>query len=292
MTDTTRDIHSPANVRPDDYEFEGVLYQGTSEDLAEAYQIENDIFDANYTAQGGDRYEGNYALKGSCDHCGARFAYGAYFRHAPTGHIIVTGHICADETFSLPDRVAVDKRNKARKAEAIKRRREAMDSLRLDTQAAIAYLNDGGLDKLTGGYQGFIADVIRKASQYTLSDRQQDAIVKAHKSLLERENESEREGETPVDAPTGKIEFEGTIISRKWKESAYGTYESLVVKVTTDDGVYKVWLRAPKAISGRVDNGDHVKLRATLEASDDASFAFARRPFVLGHDQVAETAAA
>jgi len=46
--------------------------------------------------------EGRYAIKGTCDHCGAHFNFGAVYVNVDTKETIVVGHICATNKLSLP----------------------------------------------------------------------------------------------------------------------------------------------------------------------------------------------
>lgn len=39
--------------------------------------------------------DSRYAIKGTCDHCGAAFNYGAVYKHCETDEWAVVGHICA-----------------------------------------------------------------------------------------------------------------------------------------------------------------------------------------------------
>lgn len=66
-------------------------------------------------------HRGNYASKGTCDHCGVHFRYAVAFRHDPTGDVIVTGEQCAEERFGYTrdEWEAKQLRSQARTADAL-----------------------------------------------------------------------------------------------------------------------------------------------------------------------------
>lgn len=282
MSTTTRDIHSPANVHPEDYSYFTAFYQGPSEDMHEAYALENDLFYATYNSEGG--YGGNFDTKGTCDHCGARFAHGVAYRHAPTDALVMVGHICASETFNEADRAALVRKRAERLAEVIKRVREAREALSDEARAAVDFFaeDDGGL---RGDYALFIGDLCSKARRYPLSDKQQAALIKAHASVLERRAERAKNVKARVEPPEGRVEFTGTIVSTKWYDSEFGSYQGMTIVVSVgDDGEYVVWSRVPKALVDPV-RGDTVTLRARLDRKD-VGFAIAGRPYLIEHVEV------
>ena len=89
-----------------------------------------------------------------------------------------------------------------------------------------------------------------------------------------------------ADAPTGKVEVEGEVVSMKWTEGRFPAHKMMV---KADTG-YRVWVTVPASLDGRssddgrdwiagVEKGDRVRFTATLEQSDDdATFAFGKRP--------------
>jgi hypothetical protein len=282
--DIGRDIHSPANVKPENYRYFTAFYQGNSDDMQLAYGPENGIFYPAYEREGG--YGGNFDTKGTCDHCGTRFAHGVAYRHVPTGTLIMVGHQCASETFDHADRAALVRTRAERAAERIKVARLAREALEPETVAAIDYLcADGGkvLNGMASGYAGFLLDLISKAARYPLSDKQQAALVKAHRSQLERK--VEQADEPKVDAPEGRVEFAGHVISVKWYDGDFGNYQGMTIKIVTDDGFWLTWVRVPARLTDRVKPGDSISLRATLTRGDDSYFAIGKRPFVVNHTQ-------
>lgn len=85
-------------------------------------------------------------------------------------------------------------------------------------------------------------------------------------------------------APEGRVEFRGTVLSVKWKDSGYrqvpGNWKATI---QSEEG-WKVWLTVPAALQQAVGDvqelvGRKVTLAATLTRSDrDRSFAFGKLP--------------
>lgn len=99
------------------------------------------------------------------------------------------------------------------------------------------------------------------------------------------------DNETHVPAPTGKQTVCGTIVSAKSTNTDYGTSYRMTVKVATDAGSYLVNSTIPAAVFDQCEDaltnedgwivalkGCEVQFTATLERSDSAHFAFAKRP--------------
>lgn len=82
-----------------------------------------------------------------------------------------------------------------------------------------------------------------------------------------------KEDEKRADAPEGKLEIVGKVLSLKTTNSDWG----MVVKMLVEhESGYKVWSTVPAAINP--DKGDVVKFTATLKRSQDPKFAYASRP--------------
>lgn len=98
---------------------------------------------------------------------------------------------------------------------------------------------------------------------------------------LKAKREQQRQDEKRP-APTGKVEFEGTVIKVTESFGHYGASIRMTVKVTTEDG--GAWIAngtAPKSLLSRGDEfgkGCKVKVKATLQHGREESFAFMKRP--------------
>lgn len=74
----------------------------------------------------------------------------------------------------------------------------------------------------------------------------------------------------------GKYVVEGTVLSTKWQDNAYGGALKMIVRVEQTDGVVKIWGSVPSSIDPKI--GDTVRFSATVERSDDDDFGFFKRP--------------
>ncbi len=91
--------------------------------------------------------------------------------------------------------------------------------------------------------------------------------------------------QTPLPpAPVGRVEFRGTVLSVKFKESGYRQIPgSWKATIQSEEG-WKAWLTVPKNLQESVPDvqelvGRKVTLEATLSRSDrDPSFAFGKKP--------------
>ena len=78
------------------------------------------------------------------------------------------------------------------------------------------------------------------------------------------------------DAPSGRVEVRGVVLSTKFQESEYGSTLKMLVK---DERGFRVWTTVPGSMMMDVDTGLPVHIRVTLTPSDDdAKFAFGKRP--------------
>jgi hypothetical protein len=75
-----------------------------------------------------------------------------------------------------------------------------------------------------------------------------------------------------TDAPEGRTQITGTILSLKWKRS------NLKMLLKADDG-WKLYLNTPKSIIDTVREGDTVTMKVTVQPlQDNPKFAFGKRP--------------
>lgn len=112
------------------------------------------------------------------------------------------------------------------------------------------------------------------------------------KERLERAaaRERERAEEVHVPAPSGRVTFEGTVVSAKWHETAFGNAIKMTIKVSTPEGTWLVWvtagadLREAYFATGQTGDmvgwlrGRRVSLTATLTPGKEPHFAFGKRP--------------
>lgn len=297
MPNLRSDCHSPANFDPALYEYVGSFDSWRDYNLSNAESAEeNVLLDLLRTA---GFPGGNWETRSTCDHCGARIRYVAVFLHG-NGEHIATGETCAENAFGHLDRLSYDVdrlRSRAAAArEAAKLAEAAAEFLNglEDAELHEALTKDSDLS-VSPGLDAYalstIEDIRRKLYQWgNISDRQAAFVKRLIAQGRERlVRQAEQAEEIKVPAPLGRQTFEGVVVSRKGKDTDYGYVYKLTVKVTTPEGIWLAWFSEPNRIT--VDRGDIIKATVTLSPSDNAHFAFGKRPTgveVLGHRDVTE----
>lgn len=239
---------------------------------------------------------GNFVRKGTCDHCGARFDWGAVYQHTSGAHIVV-GNVCADKTLDVPNRHELDvRRLKARIAAAREAERNAGKARAQAATEGFDWLYVGTHNNAT------LDDIARKGlawagltvAQIALVKRIHDGtpaeweVKKAAKAVARA---AEEEAAQPVPVTTDRIEIAGEILSTKeqegfvpggyvWPGQSVPTVVKMLVK--TDAG-YKLWGTVPSQLindRGFYElRGKRVAFSAKVERSkDDAKFGFFSRP--------------
>lgn len=272
---TTRtDIHAPATVDPAAYTYLDCIWLGNPEHGPDNNQNTMAAIDAS-------TFAGNFAAKGTCDHCGARFSYGAAFRH-DNGDVIVVGHICADQTFGESSRRALDF---ARMKDAAAYARET--SHKAKAVAAILDANPGLAAALTADHH-ITRDINSRLVRYgQISSKQIVLVFKLAAQAIvapvcERCGGPHKHDDCPtrdfVPIDEGRTEVIGMIVHTKWQESQYGG--ALKMLVVTDAG-YKLWGTVPAVLADSDEpiKGKRCVFTARLEQSrKDAYFGFYKRP--------------
>ncbi len=270
---TGRDVHSPANMISAQYVCIGGFYQGTNQDIADAYGNETS---ATLDQLDTSTYHGNYARNKSCDHCGARFAHGVVFKHQPTGDLIAVGHICANDHFGAGDWQRLRQRYEREAARA----RKAKARNRRVLAAAEAFLAaHNGLAAALETDHHITRDLKAKLFQWGgLSSRQLDL---AHK--LAKEAARPAKVEHYCAAPKGRQAIEGLVLSCKDRQSDWGWSTKLLLLVgdpSTPPGAFKVWVTKPRQLrTAHVERGVRIRMTCTITPTDrDPTFAIGKRP--------------
>jgi hypothetical protein len=267
MTSTQRtDIHRPVEMDPANYTF---LFAYDSNHpmhhLAPEWQLRGEP-------------EPN-VVGGTCTHCGAHIRYIAVLRYLPTGRYILVGETCLDNRFSLESKAQFDALRKAAELDRaaqriVKAATECIEALDT-TPEAKAFLAD---KKSEQGHH-IARDIRRKLWLYgSISAKQADLVAKlvAPKPATPATPE-----EVLVDAPEGRTTIQGVVLTVKWQESDFGGSLKMLVKVTTPQGVYKVWGSVPSNLdtggAGTLDKGDTVRFDAQVTPRE-TGFAFYKRP--------------
>lgn len=119
----------------------------------------------------------------------------------------------------------------------------------------------------------FIRDTERKAHRYALTEKQIAVCNAIVERVSERAAKAAAEAETLVDAPSGRCEITGEVVSVKEYESEYG----VVTKILVSCQGYKVFGTAPRSIVADIERGDRVTITATIQPKE-RGFATYSRP--------------
>ncbi len=217
----------------------------------------------------GDR---DSVIGNQCAHCGAHIRYGALLTYAKDLTLLVVGEDCLNNRFESD--LTANEFHALREAGRLNRTR-----LTTAERVAAIYTANPKLVEARDSENGFVKDVIGKLEQNgELSERQIAAVIKAVQRDADwavKKAADEKAMESAKDAPTGRVEVTGEVLSVKWRDSAFGGDFKMTVKTT--DG-WKLWVTRPRALS-EVERGDTVSMMVTVTPSnDDPKFAFGKRP--------------
>jgi hypothetical protein len=296
------DIHRPSAITPEEYYLVACLYTPKAGDGIidfEALGYERLRLQAHMKDTGGTYAKHEHG--GNCHVCGAWFIDHAVYYHHLTNSYLNIGFDCATKMDIGDARAFRDWRTarksayelKAGKAKAqhtleeheLGRAWELFSTLSNDFDdnsenwKALFDGLSGSLLSRTQGNVHTLFDIVRRLIQYgNISEKQTEfvwTLIQRIDNAKETQAKWDAEKAAAKPAPTGRVDFEGVLVSKKIVEGYYGNQLKGVVK--TDQG-WKVWLTIPAAIS-ETEVGDRVALRATLEVSDDdETFAFGKRP--------------
>lgn len=280
------DIHRPAVIRPEEYQFVGFECIPQDGDLlgwAEAQATERAVIQRHMEQTGGT-YSA-HAHGGNCMVCGnANAIYTALFHHALTNVYVRVGRDCCEKLDAGVDfnpfhdgvRDYLNARAGKRKAEAW------LASVGLSRAWQVAQADYSDVAGVVAFEESTVRDIVYKLVTYgSISERQEAFLRKLLEQIdtrAEREatRAAEREAATP--APTGRLDVSGEVLSVKAQETDFGVTIKMTVK--TDAG-WILWTTQPAASSAK--RGDRVTLRVTVTPSaDDPKFAFGKRPTLLG----------
>jgi hypothetical protein len=282
MRNERNDIHSPTNFDPAAYQYVGAVYTGCASS-DEAWEIINAYLEENSMSQDAllelaqnSSFSGNFKLSGTCDHCGARFAYGAVYRHT-NGDVIVVGHQCSGERFGLNSRLDFD----MKKLHAVIKAAREQAKAKAKAEAYLAA--NPGLEAILNGNHTILADLKAKLYQWgSLSDKQVALAAKLDRELTERAARDAAEAALPKSPVIeGRIQVSGTILGFKEVEvPRFSHYSSGIAwkMILRDDRGFKLYGTMPSAVSSN-DRGKHITFTATVEKSNrDEFFGFFKRP--------------
>lgn len=275
MTRTKKrtDIHRPAVIRPEDYEFVGFEYlkiEGFGD--CAAILAEREVIRAHMDRTGGTYSSHQHG--GNCHVCGAAAIYTVLFYHEATNSYVRTGQECAELLGCREDgdkfRRAVQD---AREAAAGKRKAQAL-------------LDDAGLSAawpvyLQGGASheaATVVDIVGKLVRYGSISPAQTNYLRSLVDRIQRRPEieaqraKEHEAAAPLPITDRRVTICGTVVSVRSND--FGA--RMLVKHA--DG-WKVWGSLPASLDSDGLTGKTVEFCATVKPSkDDAKFGFFSRP--------------
>jgi hypothetical protein len=308
------DIHRPAAILPEDYEFVAFDYLPSSPgDIGAAmFLAEERRRKVAHMERTGGKYSG-HEHGGLCHICGSVNAiYSASFYHAKSNAYIKTGLDCAQklncsgiEAFRKNVKAAKEAQAGKKKAAAILEQlglSKAWDLYEADLAArkahAAAYKawrDEGNDDDEEQGAPKFkeysrdeltAQDIVGRLVKWgNISDKAAsflgqllERIEKAPEIAAEKAAAKalEMANAKPVPAEKGRVLIKGEVLTIREQEGFYGVQIKMLVKA--EDG-FKVWGTVPAAIVENVERGSVVEFAASLKASDDDKFfGFFSRP--------------
>jgi hypothetical protein len=220
-----------------------------------------------------------------CRHCGnTNVRYIVCCNHIPSGKHVVFGDICVDRlSFANRDAFkAAQVRARAEQGNARLRVFAAREKFLAEQPALAEVLKNTDLKAPVHARNDFARDIVAKLNEYgSLSPRQVECLLASLQRDVEyaaRKAAEVAEIKGPV--PTGsRIEFEGEVVSKQWRETQFGGAFKILVKLANNS---KIWMTCPAKGVEQLDRGIRAQFRATVEASkDDVSFGFGNRPSLL-----------
>lgn len=224
--------------------------------------------------------DSRFAHKGTCDHCGAHFNYGAAYMN-DAGEFAIVGNICASNKLNLTAHEYADAKLRA----AVKAAKS-----KVAAEKALAGLIPNRREALD--FDHFIVKSIRGNFRkwHSLSLRQWALVKKIIREEAEKAVAKANEP-TPVAIPTelldGRHTISGVLLHTKVEAGyAYNTYVTKML--VRDDRGFKVWGSLPSALY-KIVKGDRITFDAKVEVSTkDECFGFIKRPSKASFEAVGE----
>lgn len=278
-------VHNPSNFDPANYEIQDYLDNKRPQFFGQdevTWKNEIEWWEADMRRAFGPDWVKKIHR---CVHCGnTNVRWITAVKHAPTGDVVTFGADCTE-------RLGFANRQDWKLAQ-LKSKAEAKHGRIKIWKARVAYLEANpeiaaAVEQAKGEAHAknyFVQDVLRKLDQYgSLSERQAAAVLSSLKRDIESAERKAAEAvEVKGEAPEGRVEVVGAILSIQDRETDFGVVTKALLKLANNA---KVWLTLPSEAIGSVERGDVIKVRATFERSrDDRSFGFGKRPTFLGKE--------
>jgi len=214
-----------------------------------------------------------------CVHCGnSRVRWITIAHYIPTGEHVVFGAVCTA-------RLALGGASefKLARLKRLASAREATLKARIAYESFLATHPEVVTAMAEHRHQAhaknwFAADVLAKLARFgSISAAQIAALLTSHARDHEfAARRAVEEAEVKGDAPIGRVEVTGTVLTVQERESDWGVTWKTLLKLTNNS---KAWVTVPGGASTGLERGDTVTIRATWTPSrDDQHFAFGSRP--------------
>lgn len=255
--------HKDKDFDPAEYTFVEYFYQGPVVELMRLSLKEtpDSIYQLVFEQRG--MKEGQSF---TCDHCGAWFHHGCFFRHEPTGEMVSVGWICADQ-FACSSKMEklmkkarkdfIKRYEEKQKAEEIKRKCEEFIAENIELREALKFDHKVVKD---------IKEQFEKKGH--ISDAQVALVLKLSKAPKKPRIQE------------GRRTVTGEIISSKWQDGFHGLAHKMLVLLDTEE---RIWGTMPADIERYSSDGQYRGLRveftATIKRSSaDPHFGIYSRP--------------
>lgn len=268
---------------PTRWNFEGVvyLYVPVSEDHADmvACMMEEmadlngvdgrtvDYFDYKQAMSRATK-DSRFSQRGTCDHCGAHFHYGALYK-SETGEVAVVGNICASNKLNLSAHEYADTqlRTLVKKARNKIAADKAMAALLPNRLADLSVTTNVITNSIRGNFRKW----------HSLSIKQWALIKKLAHQEEKKVEEQAAAKPIPAELLEGRHTISGVLLGLK-SEPGYAWNTYVTKMLVLDDRGFKVWGTLPDAIYN-IQKGDRLTFDATIEVSKrDECFGFSKRP--------------
>ena len=281
----------PSNIDPSEWTWKGNFYQGTSDNMADAYGWDERELEENLGFEIWSALESGKIQRhdnGGCASCGTHFAHGVVFNRGDD--YLAIGHICGNDLFILPDLASAQRVKAEKRAEVLKLKAASEDCAKKHNLVEMIEGIEEVKEQHRETFESISRQLVRKGM---VSQPQIDYLSNMWAWRNDPDPEPIVEAPKPsVPESDERIQITGTVISHRFQESDYGETHKMLVE---DDRGFRLWGTVPRSIEGgdtlgyredgypiyepSLDDGDRVTFSAKVERSrDDESFGFYKRP--------------
>jgi hypothetical protein len=213
--------------------------------------------------------DSRFMEKGTCDHCGTHFRYGAAYINA-AGEYAIVGNQCASRNLNLTAHEYQDKK--------IRRSVKAAKT-RIEGEMALATLAPNRRIALDFDHH-IIKNIKSNFRTWRSLSLKQWALVKKIAMEAAEKAEARANEPEPVEIPLEMLKdrhiISGVILSTKTVDTGYGLVTKMLVRA---DLGFKIWGTCPLSIEFECDAGDRIIFTASiLTADNDKCFGYFKRP--------------